>query len=143
MASPIVQLDPRKPHRQHSLEEVATALTNAKGMVSVAARMLGLSQQAVRQRIAKYPTLQQVVKDAREATTDVAELRLYERIQAGEGWAICFYLKTQAKDRGYVERTEHANAPGESFQVTVEPKPWRDALAPFMPSEDDGGDSAQ
>lgn len=36
-------------------------------------------------------------------------------------------------------RQQHANAPGEAFVVTVEPKPWRDALAPFLPGEDDGG----
>lgn len=137
MASPVLQLGDRKPHRQHSLEEYATALTNAKGMVSVAARMLGLSQEAVRQRIKKYPTLQQVVKDAREATTDVAELRLYERIQAGEGWAICFYLKTQAKDRGYVERHEYANPPGEEFRVEVRPVDYREGLKRFLPPPDE------
>jgi hypothetical protein len=27
-------------------------------------------------------------------------------VLAGEAWAVCFYLKTQAKDRGYVERSE-------------------------------------
>jgi hypothetical protein len=28
-------------------------------------------------------------------------------VLAGEPWAVCFYLKCQAKDRGYIERTEH------------------------------------
>lgn len=39
-------------------------------------------------------------------------------------------------------RSQHGNTPGEAFTVTVEAKPWRDALAPFMPAEDDGSDSA-
>lgn len=39
-------------------------------------------------------------------------------------------------------RTQHGNVPGESFQVTVEPKPWKDALAPFMPGEDDADSGA-
>jgi hypothetical protein len=39
-------------------------------------------------------------------------------------------------------RSQHGNTPGEAFSVTVEAKPWRDALAPFMPAEDDGSDSA-
>jgi hypothetical protein len=133
MASPVLELQGRKPHRHHSSEEVAAALANAKGMISVAARMLGVSQEAVRQRIKRSPTLQQVISDAREATTDVAELRLYERIQAGEAWAVCFYLKTQAKDRGYVERTEFANAPGEDFRVEVRPADYRTGLQRFLP----------
>lgn len=137
MAVPIVRIENRKPYREHSVEEVAAALEKSKGMVSVAARMLDVSQQAVRQRISRHPTLQQVVKDAREATTDVAELRLYERIQAGEAWAVCFYLKTQAKDRGYVERTEYANAPGEAFTVEVRPADYRVGLKRFLPPAED------
>lgn len=111
-------------------------------MVSVAAKRLQISDQAVRQRIAKSSVLQQVLVDAREAMKDTAELSLYNRILAGDGWAVCFYLKTQARDRGYVERTEIGNAPGESFAVTVEPKPWKDALAPLLPQETDGDDQA-
>ena len=36
----------------------------------------------------------------------MAELSLFKAIQTGEAWAVCFYLKTQGKDRGYVERYE-------------------------------------
>lgn len=39
-------------------------------------------------------------------------------------------------------RQQHGNVPGETFAVTVDPKPWKDALAPFMPSEDDGSTGA-
>jgi hypothetical protein len=39
-------------------------------------------------------------------------------------------------------RNQHGNVPGEAFTVIVEPKPWKDALAPFLPGEDDGSVSA-
>ncbi len=39
------------------------------------------------------------------------------------------------------QEIEIGNRAGESFGVTVEPKPWKDALAPFMPGEDDGSAS--
>ena len=44
----------------------------------------------------------------------MAELALYKAIQDGEGWAVCFYLKTQGKQRGYIERQEieHSGAIG-------------------------------
>jgi hypothetical protein len=38
---------------------------------------------------------------------DDAESALYKAALAGEAWAVCFFLKTQAKDRGYVERVQH------------------------------------
>jgi Bacterial regulatory protein, Fis family len=96
MASAVAQLATSKGggHRQHSIEEYAEALRAAKGMVSQAARILDVSQQAVRQRLAKSPLLRQTVADARDAMTDAAELTLYNRIVAGDAWAVCFYLKT-------------------------------------------------
>jgi predicted transcriptional regulator len=103
-----------------SIEEYAAALREAKGMVSIAARRLGVSHQAVSQRVAKHPTLRDARDEAREEMTDIAELRLYERIQAGEGWAVCFYLKTQGKERGYVERTEEHRAVTGDIRIRIE-----------------------
>jgi hypothetical protein len=37
---------------------------------------------------------------------DNAESSLYRAVLDGEPWAVCFYCKTQAKDRGYTERVE-------------------------------------
>jgi predicted transcriptional regulator len=121
----------------HTIEEYEKALRDSKGMVSVAARMLGVTQQAVSYRVKTSTTLQRVRDEAREAMTDVAELRLYERIQAGEGWAVCFYLKTQGRSRGYIERTEFANAPGEDFRVEVRPADYRTGLQRFLPPADE------
>lgn len=39
-------------------------------------------------------------------------------------------------------RQQHGNVPGETFEVVVQPKPWRETLAPFLPSGDDGDDFA-
>lgn len=121
-----------------TVEEYAQALREAKGMVSIAARRLGVSHQAVTQRINRHPTLQQVRDEAREEMTDIAELRLYERIQFGDAWAICFYLKTQGKERGYVERTELTGAGG--GDITVRAVDYRDGLRALAPPEaDDAG----
>jgi hypothetical protein len=133
MADTIAEVAPIKGYRQHSIEEYAAALTDTKGMVSQAARRLGISQQAVRQRVAKSPQLQQVLADAREAMTDTAELALYSKIVAGEGWAVCFYLKTQGKERGYVERTEVTGAGG--GDITVRAVDYRDGLRALAPPE--------
>jgi hypothetical protein len=49
---------------------------------------------------------------------DNVESVLYSKALAGEAWAVCFFLKTQAKHRGYVERQELANPPDSTFRVT-------------------------
>jgi Bacterial regulatory protein, Fis family len=103
-----------------AVEEYVEALRDARGLISVAARRLGVTRQAVRQRIAKHPSLREVRDEAREAMTDIAESALYEQILRGEAWAVCFYLKTQGKDRGYVERSTSAVAVGGDVRIRIE-----------------------
>ncbi len=35
-------------------------------------------------------------------------------------------------------RQQHSNAPGESFEVVIQPRPGQEALSPFLPPDDDG-----
>lgn len=52
--------------------------------------------------------LVQAVLDAREDALDYVESKLFKNIKKGEKTSIIFYLKTQGKERGYVERQEWA-----------------------------------
>lgn len=94
-------------------EQIANALIEAKGFVSVAAKNLGCAPNTVRNYIKRYATCAQAVEDTREEMKDFAESKLFTEIKNGNITAIIFYLKTQAKDRGYVERTEQTGAGGE------------------------------
>jgi hypothetical protein len=65
----------------------------------------------------------QVLDETKEANIDMAETKLLTAVQHGELPAIFFFLKCQAKHRGYIEKKElEAN-------VNVRPLP---------PIEDDG-----
>jgi hypothetical protein len=131
-------------NEKFTVERMIEAIAAAKGLVSPAARILRCSPTTVKRYIAQHPTVAQAVKDERDQVLDVAELALYKKIQDGEGWAVCFALKTIGKDRGYVERNEHANAPGEDFRVLVQPGDYGAAVAPFLPpglTDDDAGAS--
>lgn len=85
---------------------IAKGLEAAMGNVSLAAKQLGYSRSGLHLRISQSEFLRQVMKDLRESMTDNAESSLNRGILAGEAWAVCFYLKCQGRDRGYVERTE-------------------------------------
>lgn len=91
---------------RYTAQQVADALTKAKGFVSVAARGLGCTDQTVRNYIERYAICKQAVLDARESMIDIAEGRLYQNINEGDNTAIIFFLKTQAKHRGYIERVQ-------------------------------------
>jgi len=93
---------------RHSVQEVVQALHDSHGLVSVAAATLGCTRQAVYKRIGASPAIAAARDDAREAMLDVAEQALYERVKAGDAWAVTFYLKTQGRGRGYGERAEIA-----------------------------------
>ena len=87
-------------------ERVAAAVARLSGNLSAVAHEFGVARASVQELIRKRPSLQAVLSDAREGMKDNAESSLYRAVIAGEAWAVCFFLKTQAKDRGYVERQE-------------------------------------
>ena len=110
--------DPSKSHPKFTAEQVAGAIRETRGLVTLAAQRLDCSPDTVRNYAKRYVSVAQALRDEREKMTDLAELSLYNAIQNRDAWAVCFYLKTQGKDRGYVERQEHTGANGGPLQVT-------------------------
>jgi hypothetical protein len=95
-----------------SAQEAINAIKKSSGFVSHAAAALGISRSQLYNIINRHPTVREALIDAREATKDFAESKLLGNIKAGKEASIFFYLKTQAKDRGYIERQEHTGADG-------------------------------
>src|SRR5262249_17325237 len=58
----------------------------------------------IKRFVDKNPSLAEVEVECREAMIDNAESALFKAVLAGEGWACCFFLKTQGRKRGYVEK---------------------------------------
>jgi hypothetical protein len=96
--------------RKYTQQQMLTALEQSKGMVTVAARLLGCHVETVYAYVARYPAVAAAKAQQREAFLDVAELALYKAVQGGEAWAVCFALKCLGKERGYVERVEQAHS---------------------------------
>ena len=94
--------------------QIINALTEARGMVAVAARQLGCERRTVYNAIKRHPKVAAVLEELREFTTDTAETALFDAIEEKQAWAVCFYLKTQGSNRGYREnaRVEHTGANG-------------------------------
>jgi hypothetical protein len=100
----VTVVTPKKTTVPRAYDELAEALRAHHGLVSLAAAALGIARESLHRRIRQSKQLQAVLAEAREHVTDVAEASLFRAIEGGEAWAVCFYLKTQGRARGYIEK---------------------------------------
>ena len=110
-------------------EQVIAAIDDSQGNLTVACRRIGCSRQTLYSFISNHPTCQAAVKAAREKMIDSVESVLYSKALDGEAWAVCFFLKTQAKHRGYVERSEHRLAGEDGGPIVIKPYDYDNAIA--------------
>ena len=103
-----------------SAQDAIKAIRAANGFVSHAAAALGISRTQLYNIINRHPTVKEALDDSREAMKDFAESKLFANIKDGKEASIFFYLKTQAKERGYVERQEVTGANTEPVKIVVE-----------------------
>lgn len=92
--------------------QIIQALKQAGGIAADAARLLGCERSNIWNRLKKSKELQAARDEARAETLDLCESVLIECIKAKNLGAVVFYLKTQGRDRGYVERSEVAGVEG-------------------------------
>ena len=90
----------------YTASEVIAAIRGSRGLITEVAARLGCSRTHVYRLLDKFSTAKIALSDEREALKDFAEDKLFNQIKSENLTAITFYLKTQAKDRGYVERQE-------------------------------------
>lgn len=105
--------------RAHTAEKIITALKETRGLLTLAARKAGVSYSTVNRYANEFPSVRQAVEEAKESMTDFAEGKLFEKISKGDVACIIFYLKTQGKRRGYIERQEFTGAGGEPIKTEI------------------------
>jgi hypothetical protein len=116
---------------KYTNEQIIAALKSTKGFVSFAAKKLGCNPGTIHRRAAKCRSVRRALRNERDLQLDFAETKLLAAIDAGEAWAICFFLKCQGKDRGYVERAEVTGRDGGPLavkEVKLTDEQRRDAL---------------
>ena len=97
--------------------DIKRLLIAKRGNIAATARALGVTRKTVYSRISKSNPLQVVLHDARETMLDNAETTLYDRALDGGTAELIFFLKTQGKSRGYIERQEQVLS-GEVTAIT-------------------------
>lgn len=112
------------------------ALEAYHGIISDACRKVGISRQTYYDWLKSDPDLKLAAEEIGETAIDFVEGKLFEKIngvtvkvngtkdedeityqQAPSDTAIIFYLKTKAKKRGYIERTENEHIFPSSIRI--------------------------
>lgn len=109
--------------KEATAKKIIAAIKSEKGRLANAAKKAGLNYSTVWRYAQDFPSVKEAVEEAKETVKDFVESRLYERIKAGDTTAIIFFLKTQAKDRGYVERVEQQRVEPVTIQVVWDDPP--------------------
>lgn len=75
-------------------------------MIKQASESLKITRQCLYNWIEVDEELQNAQREAKESTYDFAEGKLLTNIKDGKETSLIFFLKTQCKKRGYVEKSE-------------------------------------
>lgn len=85
------------------------ALYENLGVVAPACKDVKISRQTHYRWMREDEEYKERVEEVGEEAIDFAESCLYKQIKEGNTTATIFYLKTKAKHRGYIEKTEVEN----------------------------------
>lgn len=115
-------MKPISTKKQETKARIIEAIAESNGFLTVVAKRTGLHYVTVCEYVREFPEVKQAITEAKEKMLDFAESKLVEKIKAGDNTMIIFYLKTQGKARGYVERSEITGREGEALipQVIVQ-----------------------
>jgi len=105
--------------REDTAARIIKALKETNGLLTMAADKSGIGYRTVCRYVAEFPSVKEAAQDAKEAMLDFAEGKLYSKIRDGDNTAIIFYLKTQGKSRGYIERQEVSGEGGGPVNIKV------------------------
>ena len=98
---------------------IEKAIVKAFGNLSTASRSLQVDRVTLYKWI-EQEGLEQDVIEGRNTRLDFVESKLDQKIDGGDTTAIIFFLKTQGKSRGYIERQEVTGIDGKKlFEVTI------------------------
>jgi transposase-like protein len=98
---------------------IEDAIVKAFGNISIASKSLGVDRVTLYKWI-DQESLEHAVIEGRNSRLDFVESKLDQKISSGDTTAIIFFLKTQGKSRGYVERQELTGLNGQKlFEVTI------------------------
>ena len=104
----------------YSAKEVVKAIKGSGGFVSVVADRMNCDISTIYRLRDRHEVVKKALQSEREKQLDFAEGALQKQVREGNTTAIIFYLKTQGKSRGYIERQEITGADNTPLIVAID-----------------------
>ena len=101
-------------------EAFIVALEKALGIVSQAAKQVGIDRTTPNRWMKEDEEFKDRVEEIQNVVGDFAETKLYELVNDGNPSAVIFLCKTKFKNRGYVERQEITGVDGSNLDISIE-----------------------
>jgi hypothetical protein len=86
--------------------QMIEALQESNGVVTTAIQSVKMNRSTFYKWMNEDEEFKKEVDDIRESALDYVESKMFERITNGSDTMIIFFLKTQGKKRGYIERSQ-------------------------------------
>ena len=93
------------------------ALESTLGIVTTACKKCGVGRTQYYTWLQEDETFAKAVKGLQEIAVDFGESQLHQLMKDKNPASVIFFLKTKAKHRGYVERTEHVHKESDHFHA--------------------------
>ncbi|MBU0846719.1 hypothetical protein KKH23_05970 [Patescibacteria group bacterium] len=130
--------------KEQTAARIIKAIGESNGLLTLAAKKANVGLTTVYRYANEYPSVKQASVEAKETMLDFAEGKLYRKIKAGDNTAIIFYLKTQGKARGYIERQEFTGESGNPIEVKIDYRDKiLDAVSRFAARSSEGEDDKE
>lgn len=91
---------------QYKAQQFIDVIPGSGGIISTIARRAGCAWHTAKKYIELYSTVKGAYDDECEAVLDMAESKVIEAMNDGDGPMLRYYLSTKGKARGYVERVQ-------------------------------------
>jgi hypothetical protein len=96
------------------------ALESEMGNVTKAFRKTGIARSTHYEWYDTDTDYRAKVNAIKDIALDFAEAMLFSKIKGGDTTSIIFFLKTQGKGRGYIEKMEHVGDNGGPFKIVID-----------------------
>jgi hypothetical protein len=102
-----------------AVAQVIAALEGSAGLLLGASQKLRCTREVIESYVARYPEVRAALRRIREELKDFAESQMVALLREKNPSALAFFLRTQAKDRGYSERFQIAQ-PAPQSEATID-----------------------
>jgi len=108
----------KSPGKAQRKKMLLAALEKTYGVVTTACKKADIDRQTFYNYYNDDPSFAKKVDELKNVALDYAESHLFKNMQDGKEASVIFYLKTQGKGRGYIEKVqnEHTGSNGGPIQ---------------------------